>query len=1358
MRGRGRTRVPRRFPIMSHNVANDVAVRQNPRVPPAVRIADRYDVIEPLGHGGMATTYLVRDIVDGTRLALKLLHSDQPAMVEALRFEFRTLQALHHPHLCPVHDFGFLHPGDEFDAFGRATCFYTAEAIEGVTLDSYANGREWAAALAPLVHALEALRLLHRVGVRHGDLKPGNVLVRGDGTGVLVDLGCARPLDMPPTTQVSGTRAFLAPELLRGEASDARADLFAVGVTLHRLASITQTRPSPNHARLISALRSPNPDARPQSVDEVLEALGAQPVALLPASTWRGRFVGRDAQLAAAQRATDALVARKASSRVLCVTGNPGAGRSRLLQEIEWQTQPRCRVVRASQTAPLPIEDMLARAIRRPVPPGLLGIVEALRELTTHDEPVVLILDDAQRLAATHRERLAAVVRLIEPNGPVMLLMSSARNCLFREPGVKELPIAPLTATELGLWLAPTFETRTIHAFARLTGGYPDAVIAVIALLRSGRHTEDDLASIEGGPALYERWALRLRSLPPPQRRAAGLMALLACHLSEGAARSLDVAPASIEALREAGLVTRHGPGWKLLCPVEAMPVAEVLPQRLRKRLHAEFAAWLRDRAPQPGDAAAASEQLAMVAWHLAQAGKRRDAESLVRKRADEHRQAPGPWLDAIENLLTRHAPHEAPVNLVVYASQLLRVLGRARDARARLSSVADRCKSGAECGRLHMELGVCHAELGELQSAEQELLAALDDLPEEQGQVIVALTHVQVRKGAYEEALKTVRQAQRLRLPNRHRAQLHAIEGEANSHVGNTTRARRCFRAAIQGLEQAGCAESQAQAMTSLARLELRQGALETATRTLEAGLHLARRQDLAKPIGELSLSLGVARHQQGAWIESIEAYEKGLRVARALGSRATEATLLYSLGKVHADLGAFDRAQQLADRGRELASLALLPLKVAAADTVLAEVEHARGRVQEAEARLLAARAAFATSDGAAEVTEIELQLAEIAIQQDQKDRMHKWVDDCVARISGVEGPYLLGRLALVRAKAARHDGQDAEAIQWVEEAVDRFAASRHRDAEAQAHLLLAQLATEKQAPHLARQHLSLARALWERSAAPLPSAQRKSFWLHPSRIGARDAEPRMPSLVPKEESALQRLFEINKRLNSSLEAEDVLRTAMDAATELTGAKRGFVLLQDPASESHLAIVHNIDGSHLEFSRAIAQEVTRTGRPVLNADPANDDRFRSHATLIKSVACVPIQSPEGILGALYLDDLRAAGVQLQQGSFADADVRLLLAFAEQVALALRNARLFDALKHRNAQLEQQLEKTSKGKPPGRAAFERTEKERILAVLDANRWNIRKAAPILGLPRSTLYRKLKRYGIVVRSQGKRER
>ena len=126
----------------------------------------RYRLVRPLGEGGMGTSYLARDLVRDADVTLKLLRGDAPALFSALKDEFARLRGLLHPHLCRVIDFGVTKTPE-----GERLAFYTADYVEGTTLASFAVGRPFAALLIPLSHALAALGFLHRLGIRHGDVK-----------------------------------------------------------------------------------------------------------------------------------------------------------------------------------------------------------------------------------------------------------------------------------------------------------------------------------------------------------------------------------------------------------------------------------------------------------------------------------------------------------------------------------------------------------------------------------------------------------------------------------------------------------------------------------------------------------------------------------------------------------------------------------------------------------------------------------------------------------------------------------------------------------------------------------------------------------------------------------------------------------------------------------------------------------------------------------------------------------------------------------------------------------------------------------------------------------------------------------
>jgi transcriptional regulator with GAF, ATPase, and Fis domain len=129
-----------------------------------------------------------------------------------------------------------------------------------------------------------------------------------------------------------------------------------------------------------------------------------------------------------------------------------------------------------------------------------------------------------------------------------------------------------------------------------------------------------------------------------------------------------------------------------------------------------------------------------------------------------------------------------------------------------------------------------------------------------------------------------------------------------------------------------------------------------------------------------------------------------------------------------------------------------------------------------------------------------------------------------------------------------------------------------------------------------------------------------------------------------------------------------------------------------EDRVGTFTVAAARNLDRervprSHLKFSRSIAEEVVRTGQPVVTVDAQHDARFAGersvHAMRLQSVACVPIRAPDAVHGALYLDN------RFEHGRFAEQDLSLLVAFADQAAVAITNAELHAALTARTRELE---------------------------------------------------------------------
>jgi len=236
---------------------------------PGVRLGP-YEILAPLGAGGMGEVWRARDTRLGREVAIKVLpaaFAADPALRARFDREAKSISSLNHPNICTLHDVG--REGD--------TDYLVLELVEGETL---------AARLArgplPLAELLrygmqitDALEKAHRSGIVHRDLKPGNVMLTKAGA-KLLDFGLARggplggaPADAtisptvtgPLTAQghIVGTFQYMAPEQLEGAEADARSDLWALGCVLYEMATGKPAFAGASQASLIGAIMREEP-------------------------------------------------------------------------------------------------------------------------------------------------------------------------------------------------------------------------------------------------------------------------------------------------------------------------------------------------------------------------------------------------------------------------------------------------------------------------------------------------------------------------------------------------------------------------------------------------------------------------------------------------------------------------------------------------------------------------------------------------------------------------------------------------------------------------------------------------------------------------------------------------------------------------------------------------------------------------------------------------------------------------------------------------------------------------------------------------------------------------------------------
>ena len=175
--------------------------------------------------------------------------------------------------------------------------------------------------------------------------------------------------------------------------------------------------------------------------------------------------------------------------------------------------------------------------------------------------------------------------------------------------------------------------------------------------------------------------------------------------------------------------------------------------------------------------------------------------------------------------------------------------------------------------------------------------------------------------------------------------------------------------------------------------------------------------------------------------------------------------------------------------------------------------------------------------------------------------------------------------------------------------------------------------------------------------------------------------------------ERGELAALYNVSHALGSSLDLTEVLNDVMDQIIRLTGAERSFLMLVDPETgELEFRAARNVDretiaSSSFEISRSIVSRVAATGEPIVTTNAQMDPRFKAQESVIgynlRSILCVPLRARGKITGVVYADN------RILTSLFSDSDRDLLAAFANQAAVAIENARLFESVSNAKALMD---------------------------------------------------------------------
>jgi len=245
-----------------------------------------YEIVSPLGAGGMGEVYRAKDTRLGREVALKILpesFASEPERLRRFEQEARAVAALNHPNILAIHDIGTQGEGP------KATPFLVSELLEGETLRAILDRGALAQrkTIEYGVQIAQGLAAAHEKSIVHRDLKPENIFVTKDGRVKILDFGLAKqvetsgglPSEVTLTSShtaagvVMGTASYMAPEQVRGEPADPRTDIFAFGAVLYEMLSGVRAFRRDTAVETMTAVLKEDPPELPESSRVVSPAL-----------------------------------------------------------------------------------------------------------------------------------------------------------------------------------------------------------------------------------------------------------------------------------------------------------------------------------------------------------------------------------------------------------------------------------------------------------------------------------------------------------------------------------------------------------------------------------------------------------------------------------------------------------------------------------------------------------------------------------------------------------------------------------------------------------------------------------------------------------------------------------------------------------------------------------------------------------------------------------------------------------------------------------------------------------------------------------------------------------------------------
>ncbi|MCY2961725.1 MAG: sigma 54-interacting transcriptional regulator [Planctomycetota bacterium] len=1244
--------------------------------------------------------------------------------------ELLVLAGLRHPNLARLVDHGTLADGTH----------WTARAwIEGRDLASWWRARRGTAGAdaefgALLVRLATALDHLHGRGFVHGDLKPENVIVRDDGEPVLTDFGFAS--ERGAARGAAGTPFYAAPEVLRGAPASPAIDLFSLGATLVRALVPRELRASELYARFPAV--------------PFLEALG---VAVEDLPDW-----ARDVAIALVER-DPALRGRSAASVARTLAGRLGLradldarvelefpvleGRADWLAGVvadlasahgsHWirvRDGENASEVAACVRLAAAVAGQDTTAIERAriggLEPGSAALVARADEIAAQcGQNAAFLAPDAD---AASGARCLQLARSMAARGGRLVVVSTepAPDATFRATTLPAPELAHVVAflrREIDLEPGPRAEdlARALYSAdatahdvrARLARAVEDGWILAgdsRPRLRAGRSpTEAELAPR----------AIDARSLDARTRRLVTAIAVLGGRAPlTDAARLAQADPNLL--LEERPRWLRLAEGGELALDVDPKSL-ELDPLEVRE-LHARRAAEITS-----GPRGETRMERALCLHELAASGSRENTEAMLAHiRSARESGAPAEALDLARRAedALRSAHHAVDPRFAVERALSWIRLGESTRAREEFDPEAPRGVPALEAARRAVSSALAFAA-GDVPRALEQARAAAD-LDPAWRDARVDLEARALFDAADDAGLERLAGDLDERTGARTRANARNLVAASLQRRGEIARAREMFRDLLLEAEDARDSARAAALSQNLGTLERRAGNLELAKDLFARAADLHATAGSAAGLAHARTQLGGVLRELGELCAAADAARSALDLTERLGDPLQAAVARGALGLVLADRGHVHAAREELRRASAALESAGRRAHAALLDARSEELAARVGRPAAAGARaragsvaldadpralLALARAAWMRGDTAS-ARDRARRAGDLA-RSLQQEAVRAEAELVLALLRGERGTgggdddarldALLARGDVGTRDTAKSAGRSTVDPSARDLADAEFAASlalRGRDDRA-ARAWVA-IAAQAEDPALRARGRVEAAACFAACARGLPDAETRALARH--LLARPDPRPADMSVLSargaeeeEDEMDVVRLLEINQRLVDEEEPEKLLGAIVEHALAVTGAQRGFVVLEqegqlvfDTALDSRRG---DIDTPELEVSRSVVAQALERGTPLLVSNAVEDPDLAGAPSVanldLRSILCVPFTIDAQTRGVVYVDN------RVREGAFGPRAERLLTLLAGQAALAIRQVQRVGEIRRLNRRLEEQVAHT---------------------------------------------------------------